>query len=162
MSSESKITELFKLHHADARDLNSIMKEKVVSATITSPPYYNMKDYGYKNQIGYGQEYDDYLKDIGQVFDQIYKLPKDDGSLWVIIDTFKKNNEVVTLPFDFSKKLNEVGWKLRDIIIWDKNKTVPWSKKGQTKNKFEYILLFSKFKDFNYNWTFAKINNNIS
>jgi DNA modification methylase len=139
-----------KCHLLDARNIKEKINDEIVDVTITSPPYFDMKDYGHKNQIGYGQEYDEYLEDLKKVFQNVYDVTKDTGSLWVIIDTFKKNNEIVPLPFDFSNIIKKVGWKLQDIIIWNKNKTVPWSNKGQTKNKFEYILLFSKSKNFKY------------
>ncbi len=53
---------IFKLHHKDARKLNGIVAKPVVSVTITSPPYFNLKDYGYKEQIGFGQKYEEYLR----------------------------------------------------------------------------------------------------
>ena len=141
---------LNKLHNVDARNLLKIIDEKVVDVTITSPPYFDMKDYGHKDQIGFGQKYPQYLNDLRDVFKSVFDVTKDTGSLWVIIDTFRKNNEVVPLPFDFSNKLKEVGWKLQDVIIWNKERTVPWSRKGHTKNKFEYILFFSKTSEFKY------------
>lgn len=70
--------------------------------------------------------------------------------MWVVIDTFRKDNQITPLPFDFANKLKTIGWKLQDIIIWNKTKTVPWSKEGQTKKKFEYILFFSKKNKFKY------------
>lgn len=142
--------DIFRLHRIDAREINEVINDKIVDVTITSPPYYNMKDYGYKDQIGFGQKYETYLDDLKKVFLNIYNITKTTGSLWVIIDTFRDTEKIIPLPFDFSKKIEEVGWKLQDIIIWNKDKTVPWSRKGQTKNKFEYILLFSKSKKFKY------------
>ena len=143
---------LNKLHKLDARDIDKLILDKAIDVTITSPPYFNLKDYGYKNQIGYGQTYDNYLKDLKKVFKSICDITKSQGSLWVVIDTFRKDNQIVPLPFDFSNMITgeDVGWKLQDIIIWHKNKTVPWSKKGQTKKIFEYILHFSKSHDFKY------------
>ena len=51
---------------------------------------------------------------------------------------------VVSLPFDLANKLKDIGWFLQDIIIWKKDKTVPWSTNGFMQRKFEYILFFSK------------------
>ncbi len=142
---------LFKLHHKDARNINEVIKEEIVDITITSPPYFEMKDYGYSEQIGFGQSYkEEYLIDLEKVFKQVYDITKDTGCLWVVINTYYNNGEVVPLPFDFSNQIKKVGWKLHDIIIWNKDKTVPWSNKGQTKNRFEYILLFIKNENFKY------------
>jgi len=141
---------IYKLHKADARNIDHFIDKPVVDVTITSPPYFNMKDYGYKEQIGYGQKFEKYLEDIERVFLNVYNITKDTGSLWIIIDTFKDSDKIVPLPIRVSDRLDSVGWKLRDIIIWNKDKTIPWAKKGQTKNKFEYILFFVKSKDFKY------------
>jgi DNA modification methylase len=58
---------------------------------------------------------------------------------------------VVTLPFDLADKLKEIGWLLQDIIIWKKDKTVPWSNNGFMQRKFEYILFFTKSTNYKYN-----------
>lgn len=144
------IEDLFKVHNIDARKIKDILNEKVVDVTITSPPYFDLKDYGSKDQIGFGQNYEDYLNDLKLVFEQVYKVTKDNGTLWVIIDAFKRDGEVVTLPFDFSNKLKETGWKLQEVIIWGKDRTLPWAHKGQMRNIFEYILVFSKRKEYNF------------
>lgn len=136
----------------DARNILKIIPDNIeITTTITSPPYFDMKDYNSDNQIGYGQSYEKYLTDIQTVFEGVFKRTKEDGTLWVIIDTFKRNNQVVTLPFDVSNKLKEIGWLLQDIIIWKKDKTVPWSTNGFMQRKFEYILFFSKTSKYKSN-----------
>jgi len=142
--------DIFRVHHEDARNIDKIIKNKIVDVTITSPPYFDLKDYGSDNQIGYGQDYDAYLNDLKIVFKKVYNVTKESGTLWVIIDAYRREGEVVPLPFDFSNKLREVGWKLKEVIIWGKDRTVPWAHKGQMRNLFEYILVFSKSDDFNF------------
>jgi DNA modification methylase len=143
---------LNKVFNEDARNILKIIPKDInITTTITSPPYFDMKDYDSENQIGYGQSYNNYLDDIRKVFEGVYNRTSNDGTLWVIIDTFKRNNQVVTLPFDLSDKLKEIGWLLQDIIIWKKDKTVPWSTNGFMQRKFEYILFFSKTPNFKSN-----------
>lgn len=134
----------------DARNLKKKLKKESLDVTITSPPYFDMKDYGHADQIGFGQDYQAYLKDLRGIFKDVYYATKSTGSLWVVIDTFKRDGAVVTLPFDFAREISAVGWKLQDIIVWKKDKTVPWSKKGTTRKIFEYVLFFSKTNDFKY------------
>lgn len=141
---------LLKIHKHDARKILELIPQNFVDVTVTSPPYYDLKDYGYEEQIGFGQTYEDYLQDLYNVFAGVYKVTKDTGSLWVIIDTYRKNGEVIPLPFDFSNKIKDVGWKLQEVIIWKKDKTVPWAHKGQMRSIFEYILVFSKTSNFNF------------
>ena len=144
--------ELNTIYKVDARRISEVFPEGLtIQTTISSPPYYDMKDYGENNQIGFGQSYEEYLQDIKSVFEQVYSHTKEDGTLWIIIDTFKRNNSIVLLPFDVASKLQESGWLLQDIIIWKKDKTVPWSNKGFTQRQFEYILFFSKTPKFKSN-----------
>lgn len=138
-----------KLIHGDSRDIGILLnKDVIIQTTITSPPYFDMKDYGVDHQIGYGQQYEDYLNDLCSVFALVWNQTCDNGTLWIVIDTFKRNGVVVPLPFDLASKLKEIGWLLQDVIIWKKDKTVPWSNSGFMQRKFEYVLLFSKTKTF--------------
>lgn len=133
------------IYNKDSRTiLDTIRSDIKIQTTITSPPYYDMKDYDFENQVGYGQNYQDYLDDLKSIFEGVFKITEEDGTLWIIIDTFKRNSQVITLPFDLSNKLKKIGWLLQDIIIWKKDKTVPWSTNGFMQRKFEYILFFSK------------------
>lgn len=134
----------------DAKHLKKKVKKETIDVTVTSPPYFDMKDYGHSGQIGYGQTYEKYLEDLKKIFKDVYYVTKETGSLWVVIDTFKRDGAVVTLPFDFAREISSVGWKLQDVIIWKKDKTVPWSKKGATRKIFEYVLFFSKGPNFKY------------
>lgn len=105
------------IYNVDARRISEVFPEGLtIQTTISSPPYYDMKDYGEDNQIGFGQSYEEYLQDIKSVFEQVYSHTKDDGTLWIIIDTFKRNNSIVLLPFDVASKLQETGWLLQDIL----------------------------------------------
>ena len=141
---------LSKIHHLDAQKLYEVINKKIIDVTITSPPYFNLKDYGSKKQIGYGQSYAEYLQSLNNIFAQIYHVTKKSGTLWIIVDTYRDKSEVVPLPFDIVNSIRKVGWKLQDIIIWKKERTLPWSAKGQARSIFEYILLFSKSKDYKY------------
>lgn len=142
------------VYNNDSRKISSILPNEsgfLIQTTITSPPYFDMKDYGVKNQIGFGQTYEKYLDDLQCIFKEILNRTKDNGTLWIVIDTFKRNHSVVPLPFDLANKLKEVGWIFQDIIIWKKDKTVPWSSDGFVQRKIEYILFFSKTVEFKYN-----------
>lgn len=58
-----------KIYSKDARKLDSFITENSLDVTITSPPYHNLKDYGHKKQIGFGQTYNDYLDDNSNTID---------------------------------------------------------------------------------------------
>ena len=142
------------LHHRDARDLETLFSSDsaesspLLSATITSPPYGALKDYGHEDQIGYGQSYADYLSDMEKVFRQIHRRTADDGSLWLIADTYMSKGPspqaLLPVPFDLAEAAKTAGFTLRDVIIWQKDRTLPWSNGTRLRNAFEYVLLLVK------------------
>ncbi|MBS3944408.1 MAG: site-specific DNA-methyltransferase [Melioribacter sp.] len=139
------------IYNVDSRELLKIIKLPKIDLIITSPPYSDLKDYGTRGQIGYGQDYEtEYLPSLKNIFFQCYVVTKQTGSMWVVVDTFKKNGSVKLLPFDIATICTESGWILRDIIVWDKGRTLPWSRKGQLRNRFEYILFFTKSAEYKY------------
>lgn len=146
---KSSFENMYHLH--DARDIQSIVPKNSIDVIITSPPYGGMKNYGVSNQIGYDQSYLKYQQDLQIVFQKCYDALKMTGSMWIIVDSFKKRGKTTPLPFQISDIMDKLGWILQDIIIWDKVKTIPYSRKGQFRNIFEYILFYTKTKDFKYN-----------
>jgi DNA modification methylase len=135
---------------ADARAFTAGLPDGFIDVTITSPPYGALKDYGSTNQIGFGQSYEEYLESLIATFGTLRNKTRDSGSLWIVVDTFKEKRSFRLLPFDLAARLRSSGWILRDIVIWNKTKTLPWSRKGQFRRLFEYILFFSKTDSFKY------------
>lgn len=135
----------------DVREIDKITKPNSVQVIITSPPYFNVKNYDKKHsQIGWKQTFEDYLSDIKTVFQNCLKATKDTGTLWLVIDTYRRDGRLKLLPLDIMRAIEESGWIPQDIIIWDKVKNLPYSRKGQFRNNFEYVLLFSKTNNFKY------------
>ncbi|MDW5563965.1 MAG: site-specific DNA-methyltransferase [Methanomassiliicoccus sp.] len=136
----------------DIFPVESIGKPNLV---ITSPPYFTLKNYEDNGkQIGHGQSYKTYLDDLAKIFEACCQLTTESATLWMVVDTFKaKDKSTVTLPFDIVNKLkdNQCRWSLRDIIIWNKTKNIPYAAKGYFKNHFEYILFFTKNDEFVFN-----------
>jgi DNA modification methylase len=141
------------LHRHDARELEELFAKRaddgtLITTTITSPPYGALKDYGHPEQIGFGQDYNAYLQDMEHVFAQIHERTTEDGSLWLIADTYMSNGPAPTrllpVPFDLAHAAESAGFTLRDVIIWQKDRTLPWSNGTRLRNAFEYVLLLAK------------------
>ena len=119
--------------------------DSTVQTIMTSPPYWDIKDYGDKNQIGLNDSYDAYLEKLLTVFSECKRVLKSDGSMWINIDTINTgHDELVTVPFDLITKLRAIGLLLRDIIIWHNPIALPENVSYKLANKFEYVLLFTK------------------
>ncbi len=146
-----------KYHIGDARKLERLLRgEQLIDVTITSPPYWNLKDYGVKTQIGFGQTYEEYLRDLEKVFRAVFSHTKETGSLWIISDTVKHRGQLRLLPFDLDRRLRRMGWTLQDIIIWNKDRTLPWSHQGKLRNIFEYITFYSKKGSRNFKYYLSR------
>ena len=154
--------EFFTVHQGDARWVDRLLstvssgRAPLLDCIITSPPYGELKDYGRDDQIGFGQPYDEYLADCRRVFRGLHTHAKRSASMWVIADTQRRRApgsstyKMDALPFDLAREAEHAGWALRDVIIWRKDKTLPWSGRGRLRNAFEYVLQLVKTDDFKY------------
>lgn len=125
--------------------------EEVVDVIITSPPYWDRKNYGnIDGQIGYGQSKDVYLEDIRSILNYCYKVTKHTGSLWLVVDNYRRNGVLELLPLELGDIASNIGWKLRDLIIWDKQYSLPWHQKGQMRNTSEHVLFMTKSDDYKF------------
>jgi len=143
---------------ADSRNIEKVFKKHKIEKPdliITSPPYFDVKDYeGAKKQIGFGQDYGEYLKDIVTIFQECYEVSSPNATFWMIADTIKRDGTIVPLPFDIHRELTNtfsLTWKLKDLIIWNKTKNIPWNAKGRFKNLFEYIFFYIKNDRYKFN-----------
>ena len=53
-----------------------------VSCCVTSPPYWGLRDYGMKGQIGQEKTPEEYVKKLVEVFREVRRVLRDDGTLW--------------------------------------------------------------------------------
>ena len=59
------------------------LPDESVQCCITSPPYWNLRDYGVENQIGLEENIQDYLDKLTEIFSQVMRILKADGTLWM-------------------------------------------------------------------------------
>ena len=94
--------------------------------------------------------------DMRRVFRSLYTHTKRNGSLWIVADTLRAKRSaskvwpIQMLPFELAQEAAREGWLLREVIVWIKDKTLPWSSRGRMRNAFEYVLFFVKSDKFKY------------
>lgn len=69
------------LIRADARRLPLV--DGCVQCVVTSPPYFGLRDYGNSGQIGLEPSPDAYVQSLLAVFAEVWRVLKDDGTLWL-------------------------------------------------------------------------------
>lgn len=116
------------------------------SVVVTSPPYWNLKDYFKEGQIGQ-EEYDIYLQRMRTVWEECYKKLLPNGSLWININIRIKEGKVISIPYDFVKICKAIGFYYKGIFIWHKSSGIPTLDKNIV-DRHEYVLLFTKSDDF--------------
>ncbi len=146
---------------------------------VTSPPYWSLRDYSIPGQIGLEDSVFAYIDHLAQVFAQVRRVLKEDGTLWLNIgdsytsggrtwrDTDKKNpiramsvrpatpeglkpKDLIGVPWLLAFALQREGWYLRADIIWNKPNCQPESVKDRPTRSHEYMFLFSKSEHYRY------------
>ena len=137
------------------------VKDKI-HLVITSPPYWNIKDYGTKTQIGYGQSYQDYIKSLNQVWDKCYRVLSPGCKLVINIgDQFTKIKEyskytIIPIRTEIIKFCMNKGFDYMGAIIWQKRTTkkttggasimgsYPYPRNGCIEIDYEFIVFYKK------------------
>ena len=115
-----------------------------VDMCVTSPPYYNLRDYKNSGQIGAENTVKDFVENLCKVFDEIYRILKPTGSCWVNIgDTYDKKR-LLQVPSRFEIAMCDRGWHLRNEIIWSKPNPQPISSKDRFWGNHEKFFWFVK------------------
>ena len=115
-----------------------------VDMCVTSPPYYNLRDYKNSGQIGTENTVKDFVENLCKVFDEIHRILKPTGSCWVNIgDTYDKKR-LLQVPSRFEIAMCDRGWHLRNEIIWSKPNPQPISSKDRFWGNHEKFFWFVK------------------
>ena len=65
------------------------LPDQSVNCVVTSPPYWNLRDYGIEGQLGLEPTFAEYIDKLCNIFDEVKRVLRDDGSCWVnISDTY--------------------------------------------------------------------------
>jgi len=82
------------LHIGDCRNILPTLEAKSIQCVVTSPPYYKLRDYGAKEQIGQEDTVEEYVKNLVDVFREVKRVLKDKGTLWLNLgDSYAGSNK---------------------------------------------------------------------
>ena len=158
-----------------------------VQCIVTSPPYWGLRDYGIKGQIGLEEKLQQYINRLVSVFSEVKRVLKDDGVCWLNIgDGYTSGNrgyrapdkknparamnvrpntpdglkskDLLGIPWRLAFALQADGWYLRDDIIWNKPNAMPESVKDRPARSHEYIFMLTKSEKYYYDFLSIKEN----
>ena len=145
----------------DSRNMQQI-KDMSVHLIITSPPYWQLKDYGSKEQIGFNDSYEDYINNLNLVWKECFRVLNDGCRLCVNIgDQFARSvyygrYKIIPIRTEIIKFCEAIGFDYMGAIIWQKATTMnttggatimgsfPYPRNGIIKLDYEFILIFKK------------------
>lgn len=81
-----------KIHNEPCLDTLKKMPNDFLDCVITSPPYWQLRDYGYNGQWGLEPTFQEYLEHLWEMMDEIYRVLKPTGTCWVNLgDTYNNS-----------------------------------------------------------------------
>lgn len=173
------------IFEGDAFQVLQRLPSNIVQTVVTSPPYWGLRDYGIKGQIGLEPTLPQFLNRLVAVFNEVKRILKDDGILWLNIgdgytsgnrryrtsdkknplramvgrpDTPKglKPKDLLGIPWRIAFALQEDGWYLRSDIVWNKPNAMPESVKDRPTHSHEYIFMLSKSERYFYDYKIVR------
>lgn len=148
----------------DSRRMDEL-KDESVHLIITSPPYWQLKDYGNGSQIGFNDSYEDYINNLNLVWKECYRVLHKGCRLCVNIgDQFARSvyygrYKIIPIREEIIKFCETIGFDYMGAIIWQKVTTCnttggatimgsfPYPRNGIIKLDYEFILVFKKLGD---------------
>ena len=140
-----------KIHNENCLDTMAKMPDNFVQSIITSPPYYNLRDYGTEKQVGIEKTYNEYLENLINIFSECKRVLKKDGICFVNLGDTYLNNSLIGIPDRFKILMIDNGWICRNDIIWHKPNAIPQSVKNRFSNDYERIFMFTINKEYKFN-----------
>lgn len=155
------ISTYHKIINGDSRNMSEI-EDASIHLVITSPPYWQLKDYGTAKQIGFNDSYEEYINNLNLVWQESYRVLHNGCRLCVNIgDQFARavyygRYKVIPIREEIIKFCEEIGFDYMGAVIWQKVTTsnttgggvqmgsYPYPRNGILKIDYEFILIFKK------------------
>ena len=136
------------------------IKSNSVTLVLTSPPYWNVRDYGKLDQIGFGQSYKQYIDSLNKVWKECIRVLQPNGKIAINVQPLPISNEhsgydrriIQNIMFDIEKFLRQNDLYLSGMHYWDKSayvNNVSWGSYPKSTNiasntSFEQIFVWVK------------------
>lgn len=142
-------------NHIEVADALTYLKglpDESVHCMVSSPPYFEQRDYKVSGQLGRERTPAEYVNRLGGVFSEARRVLRSDGTLWLNLgDGFASKashqlpeKSLLGIPWRVAFALQDSGWLLRTEIIWSKTNPMAESVKDRPTRSHEYVFLFTK------------------
>ncbi|TXI53506.1 MAG: site-specific DNA-methyltransferase [Mycolicibacterium mageritense] len=162
------------LYHGKALDVTRQLPSGSADCIVTSPPYFQLRDYGADGQYGLEATPAEYVENLRTLFGELRRVLADDGTLWLVLgDSYSSRadasagptsgrgrprvmpgrtnttgalgrKQLLGIPWRVAFALQDQGWILRRDIVWEKPCAKPESVSDRPSSRHEFVFLFSK------------------
>ncbi|MHA1974708.1 MAG: DNA methyltransferase [Candidatus Hodarchaeales archaeon] len=152
--------------HADIYAALDSLETSRIDCVITSPPYWNQRDYGFAHQIGSEKTQEEYIARLVKIFVKLKDKMHSQGVFFLNIgDKYINkygNTPLGMIPYKLAYWMTKHGWNLEDIIIWYKPNHMPSSVSNRFTNTYEPVFVFTKsdknyYKDYKHSQNYRNI-----
>lgn len=117
---------------------------------VTSPPYWQKRDYGHVDQIGQESTPQGYVSAMMECLAEWKRVLRPTGSVFLNVgDTYYKKS-LVGIPGRIEAAAVDNGWLIRNRIIWTKTSGMPEPAKNRLANRHEYIIHLAPKQNYYY------------
>lgn len=122
-----------------------------VDMVLTSPPYWQQREYAHTDSAGSELTFSAYLDALLLVFGEVKRILKPEGSLWLNLGDVYDNKNLCGIPWRVAIAMQDrQNWILRNEVIWNKVKGSPDNAKDKLRNLHETVFHFVKQKNYYY------------
>lgn len=160
------------IYLGDARTVLRELPSESVHCCVTSPPFYGLRDYSIKGQIGLEATPEEWVEHLVAVFREVRRVLRRDGTCWIEVgDSYAANRtyqvpdskhrdvgntrgsrvpdglkakDLIGTPFMLAFALRADGWWWRQTNIWWHTNCMPESVKDRPTSAHSYVFLLSK------------------
>jgi DNA modification methylase len=111
-----------------------------VDLIVTSPPYWNKRDYGHSDQIGQEPTPDAYVASIMECLTEWRRVLRPHGSIFLNVGDTYFHKSLLGIPGQIEWQAAKGDWLIRNRIIWAKESGMPDPAKNRLANRHEYVI----------------------
>jgi DNA modification methylase len=155
------------LFQGDAGRRLAVLPSSCVNTVVTSPPYWNVRDYELDGQLG-SEEVNDYVRRLVGIFEEVKRVLVPGGSAWLNLgDTYfnktvtenglppkrgwKRSKQLSLVPFRVVIALEDAGWWVRNVVVWRKTNAMPSSVRDRLTNTWEPYFFLTNSEHYYFN-----------
>ena len=142
----------------DAADTLATLPDASVDCVVTSPPYFQLRDYGVHGQLGLEERVEQWVSELMVVMGGLSRILRPSGTLWLNLgDSYSRHQRygappksLLLGPERLALAMVEKGWVLRNKVTWGKPNPLPVSVGDRLNATWEVVYTFALSRQYFY------------